>query len=94
MIENAKIKTTSDLVRFITTSICDADLRAKVQDLEDILDKKEFNVDEFIDTIGKNIDKDPSAEIQNDSMLFIELLLKGNLSVTPKQLQRLSNLVK
>ena len=95
MIENVKIHNNKDLVKFVIDAICDADLRCKMQDVPDILDNnREFNVDEFIDTIGKNIDKEPGLEIQNDSMLFVELLLKGNLTVTPRQLNMLSELTK
>ena len=95
MIENVKIHNNKDLAKFVIDAICDADLRYKMQDVPDILDNnREFNVDEFIDTIGKNIDKEPGLEIQNDSMLFVELLLKGNLTVTPRQLNMLSELTK
>ena len=92
MIESATVKTTKDLSKFVITSICDADLRAKVQDIPDILDNKDFNVDEFIATLKDNLDKEPSGEVQNSAMLFIELLLKGTLTVTPRQLKTLSDL--
>lgn len=96
MIENTKVKTTKDLVGFVITSICDADLRAKVQDIPDLLDdsKNNFDVNEFIDTLKSDLNNEPSAEVQNSAMLFIELILKGNLSITPKQLSKLSDLSK
>ena len=92
MIENMKISTTKDLVEFCITSICDADLRAKVQEVPDLLEEKKFSVDDFINELKSNLDNSPSSEVQNDAMLFIELILKGNISIKPSQLNQLSKL--
>lgn len=94
MIENYKISTTKDLLGFVITSISDADLRAKVQEIPDLLEKKDFSVADFIGEMKENLNESPSAEVQNDAMLFIELLLKGSLTVKPKQLNELSEMIK
>ena len=94
MIENYKISTTKDLLGFVITSISDADLRAKVQEIPDLLEKKDFSVADFIGEMKENLNESPSAELQNDAMLFIELLLKGSLTVKPKQLNELSEMIK
>ena len=96
MIENSSVKSTKDLVEFVITSICDGDLRLKIEDVPDILDNnKGFDVDEFVSMLVKtDLTKSPSAEIQNSAMLFIELVLKGNLTVTQEQLNRLADLIK
>ncbi len=95
MIENMKIRNRKDLVEFITTSICDGDFRAKIQDIPDVLDRNTFDVDKFLSTLESvEPNKCPSAEVQNNAMLFIELVLKGNLSVSKAQLDKLSSLMK
>lgn len=94
MIENMKIRNRKDLVEFITTSICDGDFRAKIQDIPDVLDDHNtFNVNNFLAELEKIPgDKCPDAEVQNNAMLFIELVLKGNLTVSKDQLDKLAKL--
>ena len=96
MIESIKVKDRKSLVEFIITSISDGDFRAKIQDVPDVLDDHDtFDVNKFLSEL-KEIpgDKCPNAEIQNSAMLFVELMLKGNLAVSKEQLNELSSLMK
>lgn len=93
MIENMKIRNRHELVEFIRTSLSDGDFRTKIQDIPDVLDHNTFNVDEFFTTLeSMEPTKCPSAEVQNDAMLFIELSLKGNLTISKDQLDKLAKL--
>ena len=96
MIESIKVKDRKSLVEFIITSISDGDFRAKIQDIPDVLDDHDtFNVDKFLNELELiPSDKCPDAETQNNAMLFVELMLKGNLAVSKEQLNRLSSLMK
>ena len=95
MIESIKVKDRKSLVEFIITSISDGDFRAKIQDIPDVLDNNTFNVDKFLSELEEiPANKCPKAKIQNDAMLFIELMLKGNLAVSKEQLDKLSSLMK
>lgn len=93
MIENLKVKDRKSLVNFIITSISDGDFRTKIQEIPDLLDNNNFNVDDFISRLEATEDDNLSTEIQNSSMLFIELMLKGRLVVSKEQLDRLSKLL-
>lgn len=96
MIENVNcIKDVKELAGFIITALCDADFRANLDGVPDVLevDKSSFNTDDFINMLESHkdvvVDVIPS-NIQNDSMLFIELAVKGDLKVTHDHLTKLA----